>query len=82
MLDSLRPFVSRVVGAVIGALAGILATKVGIQVDPSTQASITTAVVVGAYGVAHKVVDKRLNPADSASKRLAVAGKTAERIPR
>jgi hypothetical protein len=72
MLDSLRPFVSRVVGAVVGALAGIISTKLGIQVDPSTQASITTAVVVGAYGVAHKALDKRINPSDSASKRLAV----------
>jgi hypothetical protein len=72
MLDSLRPFVSRIAGAIVGALAGILSTRVGIHVDPSTQASITTAVVVGAYGVAHKVLDKRLNPSDSASKELAV----------
>ncbi|HET9636786.1 MAG TPA: hypothetical protein VFP26_12740 [Gemmatimonadaceae bacterium] len=56
----------------MGALAGIISTKLGIQVDPSTQASITTAVVVGAYGVAHKALDKRINPSDSASKRLAV----------
>jgi hypothetical protein len=75
MLDSLRPFASRVVGAIVGALAGMLSNKVGIQVDPSTQASITTAVVVGAYGVAHKIVDRKLNPADSASGKLAVAGK-------
>jgi uncharacterized membrane protein len=75
MLDGLRPFVSRIVGAVIGALAGALSTKVGIQVDPSTQASITTAVVVGAYGVVHKIVDKKLNPADTASTRLAAQGK-------
>jgi len=79
MLDSLRPFVSRVLGAVVGALAGMLSTKVGIQVDPSTQASITTAVVVGAYGVVHKVLDKRLNPADSASAKLAIEGKAAAR---
>lgn len=76
MLDNLRPFVSRVVGAVVGALAGMLSTKVGIQVDPSTQASITTAVVVGAYGVAHKIIDKKLNPADSASKHLALQGRS------
>lgn len=75
MLDSLRPFVSRVVGAIVGALAGLLAAKAGISVDQSTQASITTAVVIGAYGVAHKLVDKKLNPADTASKRLAVAGR-------
>lgn len=75
MLDSLRPFVSRVVGAVVGALAGILSTKVGIQVDPSTQASITTAVVVGAYGIAHKMIDKKLNPADSASTTLVEKGR-------
>jgi len=75
MLDSLRPFVSRVLGAVVGALAGMLSTKVGIQVDPSTQASITTAVVVGAYGVVHKVLDKRLNPADSAANGLVVKGR-------
>ena len=76
MLDNLRPFLSRVVGAVVGALAGMLSTKVGIQLDPSTQASITTAVVVGAYGVAHKIIDKKLNPADSASKNLALQGRS------
>jgi hypothetical protein len=75
MLDNLRPFVSRVVGAVVGALAGMLSTKVGIQVDPSTQASITTAVVVGAYGIAHKALDKKLNPSDSASKKLSASGR-------
>jgi hypothetical protein len=76
MLDNLRPFVSRVVGAVVGALAGMLSTKVGIQVDPSTQASITTAVVVGAYGIAHKALDKKLNPSDSASRKLSASVKT------
>jgi uncharacterized membrane protein len=75
MLDNLRPFVSRLVGAAIGALAGMLSTKVGIRVDPTTQASITTAIVVGAYGLVHKILDKKVNPADSASTKLVVAGK-------
>ncbi len=77
MRDSLRPFVSRVIGAVVGALTGILSTKAGIEIDPSTQASLTAAVVVGAYGVAHRVLDKKLNPADSASSKLAAQGKAA-----
>jgi hypothetical protein len=67
MLDSLRPFVSRLVGALVGALAGVASTKLGIVVDPATQASVTTAVVVGAYGVVHKMLDKKLNPGDTAA---------------
>lgn len=66
MIDSMKPLVSRVVGAMIGALAGMAATKLGIAVDPATQASISTAVVVGAYGVAHKILDRHINPGDTA----------------
>jgi hypothetical protein len=67
MLDSLRPFVSRLVGALVGALAGAASAKLGIVVDPATQASVTTAVVIGAYGVVHKMLDKKLNPGDTAA---------------
>ena len=70
MMDSLRPFVSRIIGAVVGALAGILSTSVGIEVDPSTQASVTTAIVVGAYGVAHKVLDRKMEPASSSEESV------------
>lgn len=64
-------FFSRIVGAAVGAGAGVLATKYGVDVDPGTQASVTTAIVVATYGVVHKVVDKRLNPLDTASRTAA-----------
>lgn len=66
-----RTVISRVVGGVIGAGAGILATKYGVDVDPATQASVTAAIVVGTYGVAHKLIDKRVNPLDTASRSAA-----------
>lgn len=66
MLESLRPLISRFAGALIGAAAGMLTTKLGIPIDAPSQASLTTAVVVAAYGIAHKLMDRKLNPADSA----------------
>jgi hypothetical protein len=80
MFDSLRPFLSRIVATVLGGAFGWLTTKTGIEVDPATQASIAGAVVVGVYGVAHKLIDKKVNPADSASKHLAVDGKVAAEV--
>lgn len=70
--DRFRPYVSRVIGAGVGAVAGSLAGKLGISVDPVTQASIAGAITIGVYGVIHKVLDKKVNPADSASTHLAV----------
>lgn len=76
MLDRFRPYVSRILGAGIGALAGVLSTKFSIPVDPSTQAAITSAVTAGIYGIAHKVIDKTVNPGDAASTHLAVQEKS------
>lgn len=71
-LDKLRPFVSRILAAPIAAACAVLLHKTGIAVDDTT---VTAAVVAGAYGVAHKVLDKVTNPADTASAHLAVQGK-------
>lgn len=71
--DRLRPFLSRLIAPVIAAACGAVAHKTGIVVDDAT---VTAAVVAGAYGIAHKMLDKKLNPADSASAHLAAQGKT------
>lgn len=69
----MRPFLSRILAPIIAGACGVLAHKTGIVVDDAT---VTAAIVAGAYGVAHKVLDKKLNPADSASAHLAAQGKT------
>lgn len=66
-----RTVISRVIGAAVGAGAGVVSTKLGVDVDPVTQANITAAVVVGAYGIAHKLIDKKINPLDTASRSAA-----------
>lgn len=73
LLDKLRPFLSRIIAAPIAAGCAVLLHKTGIAVDDTT---VTAAVVAGVYGVAHKVLDKVANPADTASAHLAAQGKS------
>lgn len=75
LFDRARPFLSRLLAPFVAAACGVLAHKTGIAVDDAT---VTAAIVAGAYGIAHKVLDKKLNPADTASANLAAQGK-AER---
>lgn len=72
MIDSLRPFLSRLIAPFVAAGTGWLFHRTGIVVDDAT---VTSAIVLGAYGIAHKVLDKKLNPGDTASSHLAVESK-------
>lgn len=81
-IDSLRPFLSRVIAALVSTLATWLLVHYGIDLDDATRHQLVDAIVgiiiptfTVAYALAHKTLDKKLNPADSASKHLAVEGK-------
>lgn len=62
----------RIGGAAVGFIVAKAAEK-GITVDPAT----VTAIALGAYGVAHKVISSKVNPGDAASGKLASAEKDA-----
>jgi hypothetical protein len=49
--------------------------KYKFDVDVETQLALTTFITGLTYGVVHKLANKFLNPADSASTHLAVQGK-------
>lgn len=79
MIDMLRPFLSRVIGTVVGALVAWLAAK-GINIDAKTQQQVIEAlitIIIPVYSIAreivHRLIDKRINPADAASTRIAQA---------
>ena len=76
--DSLRPFLSRVIAGLVASGAAYLQTKYGIVLDPDTKANL----VVGAlatfsvlYPIGHRLIDKKINPGDAASKHMAVVEK-------
>lgn len=79
MLDSLRPYIARILAAAIAAGIGALATKLGIDATSVDQTALATSVgsflTLVIYAVVHKLIDKKVNPADSASTHLAVQGK-------
>lgn len=75
-LDSLRPYVSRVIGGLVAAGAALLSTKTGITLTPEQQQAITVGAATAAFGVTHKIVDKFVNPGDTASTHLAVQSAT------
>lgn len=77
MLNVLRPVLARVAAALIGAAAAWLAAK-GVELDAETQAQLIEGIVglmlavFGVvYAVAHKMINARLNPADTATPALA-----------
>lgn len=72
IFDSLRPYLSRFVIAPLAVAAvALIGKKTGIQVDSE---SLRVAADLAIYGAVHKVADKMINPADTASKHLAVSG--------
>lgn len=74
MFDFLRPFVSRVAAAGVGVGLGWVATKTGVTVNtPEIAGQLTTFITLAGYAVAHRVIDKKVNPGDAASSHLAVA---------
>ena len=74
----LRPLLSRIFAAWIAALVVYLQIKFGITLDAETQTALLT-VMLGSfatiYGIAHKILDRYLNPGDAASSHLAVKEK-------
>jgi hypothetical protein len=77
--DSLRPFLSRVIAAGLAAGIGFIATKLGIDIDSAHATELATSVgtflALAVFGIAHKLLDKKLNPGDAASKHMAVVEK-------
>lgn len=79
MLDSLRPYLSRIISALITSGLGYLATRFGMKLE-STDAvalagSVGTFVTLVVFSVLHKLIDKKVNPADAASAHIAVDSK-------
>jgi hypothetical protein len=82
ILDSLRPFLSRILAPLISAVFTWLAVHYGINFADDTREQVIEALVVVIIplaqivnGVAHRVIDKKINPADTASTHLAQEGK-------
>ena len=79
MMDFLRPYLSRILSAALAAGIGALVTKLGIDTTSVDQAQLAgalgTFLSLVIYALGHKAIDKKVNPADTASKHLAVAGK-------
>jgi hypothetical protein len=75
MIDTLRPFASRIIASIVAAFASYLAVHYGLTLDADTQAGLQ-AVALGLFGVIysilHRLMDKSANPSDSASAHLAV----------
>lgn len=83
-MSALRPFLARLIASAVAGIAAWLAARWTIELDSDSQQQITAAVVVlamavaqwvgtTAYGVVHRVLNKRLNPGDAASSHLATA---------
>jgi small basic protein len=74
-MDAIRPFLSRIIAGWIAALIVFLNAKFGVTLDGDTQAAILTlglGLFSTIYSIAHRLIDKKLNPGDAASSHLAV----------
>lgn len=78
MLTFFRPILARLLAAAIAGFCGWLVVRFGINVDADTQQQLAEAlvgivlpIVLGLYAVAHKWLNKRINPGDTASSHLA-----------
>ena len=80
MFDALRPYLARLISAAVAAGLAAIATKMGIDATSSDQValagSLGTFLTLVIYSVLHKLLDKKINPADAASSHLAAAGVT------
>ena len=69
-MDTLiKPIASRIAAAFVGWLVVWLAAK-GFNLDQQSQIDLiagVTAVMVTAYGIIHKLLDKKVNPSDAAA---------------
>lgn len=84
LMDRLRPYLARLVGTAVASFCGWLLLRYGVDVDKDTQAQLAEAIVViviplmlAAREITHKGLNKIINPGDTASAHLAVAGKNA-----
>lgn len=76
MPDSLRPYLARLLAAVVPALIGWLCGKLGVKLDPTVVAELNTATVaLLLYGISHTTLNKKMNPGDAASSKLAAVEK-------
>jgi hypothetical protein len=79
MIDTLRPYISRIIAGWVAALVVYLNTKYGISLDGDTQAAILTVslgIFTTIYSIAHRLIDKKVNPGDAASSHLAAQEQT------
>jgi hypothetical protein len=74
MIDTLRPFASRIIASIVAAFASYLAVHYGFTLSADTQAGLQ-AVGLGLFGViysvVHKLMDKSVNQSDAASSHIA-----------
>lgn len=82
MIDALRPFLSRMLAPLITALLAWGAIHLGLNFGDDAAGHITEytvviliAVMQFANGMIHRGIDKKVNPADAASKEIAVIAK-------
>jgi hypothetical protein len=83
-MDALRPFLSRGIGLLVGWLVGQAALRYGVTVPDEVRDYLidglnTMVGVLGTYFLTHRTLDKKLNPADTASSHLAAEGKVEAR---
>lgn len=75
MLDTIRPFLSRIIAAGVASLAGLVAGKLGFEISTEDQAalasSLATFVTLVIYALAHRLIDKKANPGDAAAVSIA-----------
>lgn len=81
MINSLRPYLSRLIAPFIAAVIVWLATK-GIDLPEDAAGHLTELAVIVLlaifqiiYAVIHKTIDKKVNPQDAAGVNEAVEGK-------
>lgn len=86
MIDSLRPFLSRVLAPLITAALAWVAMHWGMDFGTDAAGHITeyaVVILVGLMqlvnGLIHRSIDKKVNPVDAASAPLAVAGKVEDK---
>lgn len=70
MRDIIRVLLGRLIGAGVGAATGYAAAKGIARLDPACTDSvtrvITDAAMLAGYGVAHKLINRKVNPNDAA----------------
>lgn len=69
MFDLLKPFLSRIAGSIAGAIVAFLsAHEIAVlsQNDVATIVAFILVVFQVVYAIVHRLIDKKVNPTDSA----------------